>query len=266
MKDIKVAVLGCGPAGLMAAHGAVAAGATQIIILSKRRKSEMFGAQYLHEPIPGVPDIGSFTVVYKLIGTNDDYRRKVYGNNWSGAVSPESLEGQHQAWDIRRTYDWLWLRYQDGIADYALDPLSLDDALKEINADVVINTVPRPALCRMGHQFQGSLVWAAGDAPERGITLPYNQARRNQVLCNGEPEPAWYRLSNIDGYRTVEWPRDARPPIQAAELMKPTMTNCDCNPTLVHAGRYGRWDKSVLSHTAYHDAHNAVLEAMAAWA
>ena len=258
---MKVVILGCGPAGLMAAHGAIAGGADIVQILSKRRKSELFGAQYLHAPIPNAPLQDHVRITYTLDGNAADYRHKVYGPQWDGSVSPEDLIEPHSAWDIRATYDWLWETYQRYIAD--IDLAASDIGVLAESSDVVISTVPRPALCVRGHTFGSADVWAAGDAPERGIRIPY-ACDENTVRCNAEPVPLWYRLSNVFGYHTVEWPAlgDTRMPIAASLVRKPTFHNCDCHPTVVHAGRYGRWEKGILSHTAYYDALNAVQYAV----
>lgn len=258
---MRVAILGCGPAGLMAAHGAVMAGASDIRIFSKRRKSELFGAQYLHAPIPLATSGAPFRIRYLLQGTADGYRAKVYGKDWNGTVSPEDLEQSHDGWDIRQTYDWLWSTYAEAVVEFDLNPLTLD-MIRNDKPDVIISTVPKPLLCKAGHRFDGVKVWAAGDAPERGKMIPYKQCPPNTVLCNGDAEQAWYRLSHIDGFRTVEWPDYARPPMEAAEVMKPTFTNCDCNSDVLHAGRYGAWEKGVLSHTAYSAGYLATQEAL----
>ena len=50
---MNVAVLGCGPAGLIAAWAAEQAGA-DVQIYSKKVQSIIPGSQYLHGPIPGV--------------------------------------------------------------------------------------------------------------------------------------------------------------------------------------------------------------------
>src|SRR4051812_38354175 len=109
---MKIAVLGCGPAGMMAAAGAVEAALDyeggDIAIFSRKRKSELFGAQYLHKPIPWATPPKEVTVDYRIIGEPADYKRKVYGNGWLGAVSPEDLQEPHPGWDIRETYDNLW--------------------------------------------------------------------------------------------------------------------------------------------------------------
>jgi hypothetical protein len=241
----------------MAAHGAVLSGASELRIFSKKRKSELFGAQYLHAPIPDISRNGPVTVEYKLLGTAAGYRAKVYGDDYNGTVSPEDLTERHLAWDIRETYDRLWGLYAEYVQDFPLDPLSVN-AIREGKPDVIFNSIPRPVLCKVGHQFKGTKIWAAGDAPERGKMIPYKQCPTNAVLCNGDPESAWYRLSNIFGHRTVEFPDYARPPIEVAEVMKPTFTNCDCSDDMVHVGRYGRWEKGWLSHEAFQVAQNVV--------
>src|SRR4051794_14558085 len=117
---MRIAVLGCGPAGLMAAHAAKVCGA-DVDIFSRKRKSELFGCQYLHAPIPGMTDVAPVTVRYMLNGDIEGYRRKVYGDTWDGEVSPEDLLGNHDAWDIRRTYDNLWAKYGGYIFGTELD-------------------------------------------------------------------------------------------------------------------------------------------------
>jgi len=53
---MRIAVLGCGPAGLMSAHAAMVATESEadLAIFSTKRKSPLYGAQYLHQPIPFV--------------------------------------------------------------------------------------------------------------------------------------------------------------------------------------------------------------------
>jgi len=253
---VKVAVLGCGPAGLFAAHAATRLG-HEVEIYSKKRRSEMFGAQYLHAPIPeltGEP----FLVNYTLDGNVSDYRRKVYGDGITPEVSPESLQGTAKAWDIREAYYKAWELYWGRINDIP----NIDSGWwhSEALADcrVVISTIPAPALCayRDRHSFTARDIWAIGDAPERGIFAP-SIAPRNTVICNSRHDVGWYRTANILSYRTMEWPDDNRPPLEhVAKVTKPVSTNCDCGKERVgwwRAGRYGTWHKGYLSHRAYWD-------------
>lgn len=249
----RVAVLGCGPAGLMAVHAAAISGVPIIHVYSKKRKSEMFGAQYLHAPIPGATTSAPVEVTYSLQGTAEQYREKVYGDSWGGDVSPEEFTEPHDAWDIRTTYDELWDMY----GSYVI-PEDLNNYKASVIAqsyDLTISTVPAPALCMMRkvHTFHSRRIWALGDAPERGVSVPY-ACDKNKVICNGEPSPSWYRLSNLFGYKTVEWSLSAKPPIEGvAEAHKPLYNNCDCLPRIMRVGRFGKWTKGVLTHHAFQE-------------
>jgi len=245
---VKVTVLGAGPAGLMAAHAAVLEGC-DVRIVSNPRKSRLYGAQYLHAPIPGMTDKPPVTVHYELWGHAEDYRRKVYGAGHRGSVSPEDLAETHQAWDIRQTYDALWSTYHGYVVPGDVGRLQLLDVVTA-NSDVVISTVPAPVLCRSvpAHTFHSQTVYAIGDAPDQ--QCPVRQAAPFSVICNGNREPSWYRNANVFGYTTCEWPMRA-PYADIATVTKPLETNCDCWPTIIRMGRYGRWQKGILSHTAF---------------
>jgi hypothetical protein len=257
---VNILILGCGPAGLMAAHAAAQWG-HDIKIVSKKRKSEMFGAQYLHREIFDVDAGKPKLIEYKLLGTTEGYRDKVYGKSYSGTVSPEELEETHTGWNIRRAYDDLWDMYSTFVIDM---PLQANDMRKggpihELNADLVISSLPAPALClgeSAGRQcsFEGQNIWAIGDAPERGIFDPIHAAAENSVVCNGEPDVGWYRSANVFGRSTTEWSSRRKPPVEGvAQVVKPLKTNCKCFPDIMRVGRYGKWQKGVLSHSAYYE-------------
>lgn len=259
---MKVLVLGAGPAGLIAAHSAALHGADDIRILSKKgRKSMMNGAQYLHQPIPEATNVANgFRVNYRLLGSPEDYRRKVYGPTWDGTVSPEDLEQSHFGWDIRDTYDFLWDCYAPYVIDFDATPNSLDMLLATANADILVNSVPAPLLCSQGHLFQSTKIWSTNYSMKSDLD-------NNQVLCNGIESPAWYRASKIMGCENTEWPGHIKPPVTPLwEVVKPLTTNCDCpdkiaanhGVKLVKIGRYGRWTKGILSHEGFDDTMNAM--------
>jgi hypothetical protein len=232
----------------------------EVTVLSRKEKSPIHGCQYLHRPIPDMTPRTEQHVTYRLRGDAGDYRTKVYGNSWfSGSVSPEDLIGEHTAWDIRQTYDNLWATYEHLIQDVTLDPGNLENVIA--GADLVINSIPRPMLCRYGHTFRYASVIAAGEAPQLGIKFNnLFQCPDNMVVCNGEDSPSWYRMARVFGHLTIEWPEWVRqvPITTATVIQKPLDHNCDCWPTLVDVGRYGKWEKGVLSHTAYFDAMRVV--------
>lgn len=253
----KVAILGSGPAGLIAAHAAATDGRVdEVHIYSRGEKSTMYGAQYLHAPIPGATFDDPINIDYVLRGTRAAYRAKVYGENFNGHISPEDLGSNHQAWDIRKTYDWLWMAYSPSIHALPITPGDVAELLDDY--DLVVSSVPAPAICHSKHTFRGTNIWAAGEAPELGIVFASAEAcPEGTVVCNGLAFPAWYRISRIYGRMTVEWPGwvDAQHvPKTAALVTKPTASACDCwydSEAFLRVGRYGTWLKGVLSHEAY---------------
>ena len=260
-------VFGCGPAGLIAAHAITTITGVKPLIVSRPRKSELFGAQYLHAPIRGINDnVAPVRIGYTLMGDADEYRRKVYGDAWQDRVSPEDLLGEHDAWNIREAYDNLWRRYGDSVWHVDLNVKGEADAnvLRALmkNQSLVVSSAPKQSLCyNPQHVFASQRVWAIGDAPERGQKCPV-RVDVNMVVCNGDKWPSWYRAANVFGYATAEWPDDVKPPLpDIAEVRKPLFNTCDCWPDIVHVGRYGAWQKGVLSHEAW-DTTVAALEAI----
>lgn len=258
----RAAVLGCGPAGIFAAQAFTEAG-WRVELFSKKRRSEMFGAQYLHAPIPGLSDPDAFSLIeYVLQGSAEDYRSKVYGPNSRVEVSPSIFVGSHKAWDIRAAYYAGWEKFEGAITEATINPEWLLGSRLERDFDMIVSSIPAPQTCYMpgSHYFTQQTVWGIGDAPERGVFCPII-VPNNTVFCNGQKEPSWYRASNVFGYKTAEWPGESRPPVKnIAEIVKPIGTNCDCfgmtpdstSPVrMLHVGRYGRWTKGEFSHHAY---------------
>lgn len=271
---MKAVVLGAGPAGIFATH-ALRQNGHEVTVLSKqRRKSFMRGAQYLHHPIPGLsPDEEHpFTISYELLGDEHDYRDKVYAQYPGIEVSPGSLLGEHDAWDIRAAYDAGWGRYDHLVYEWdATTPGAFNTRGTEANrimnaADLIVSTIPAPML-NVGNPlaFPSETVWSTDRAvwPVVGGVV---DGRDNVVVCSGLPGHEWYRTSRIQGWENTEYAGipspetlkqdmgDVRrlwrvekpicPPAELAELMPPRWKL---------QGRYGKWRKGVLSHEAYYE-------------
>jgi len=252
----KVAVLGCGPAGLFATHALIRKG-YDITVYSKLRQSHMYGAQYLHEPIPYLTpaDEEPVLVHYKMEGEASEYRDKVYGSI-PVKVSPEMLTTEHPAWDIRVAYDKAWNMYSSIVKDTLITPEWMRSGALDGYGSVV-SSVPLPTLCEAkdAHEFHAAGIWAIGDAPRRGQYAPF-RPEENTVMCDGTRDRGWYRASNIHGYVTVEWPGNKKPPLPGiAEVIKPIYSTCNCYAhakfRFVKVGRYGAWSKGILAHQAY---------------
>lgn len=243
----------------MAAHAASMRG-HDVMIFSKARKSFMNGAQYLHRPIP-MASSTPFKITYALDGPIEGYRDKVYGRDSRVQVSPESLVGVSDAWDIREAYDWLWETYGDYVHDIDLSNTAqwggMGGFLSAMTPqpDIIISTVPASLLCEKfeEHQFHGVRVWATNTAHALNRQIP-----ANIVVCSGESDVPWYRQSRIHGFLNTEYPEHKKPPVTEGiwEVIKPTQTNCDCLPHVIRLGRYGAWKKGVLAHEAFYDTYS----------
>ena len=253
-----VCILGSGPAGLFAAQAVYDMGGV-VQIYSRGERSPLYGAQYLHAPIPGLslPTVGKETISYILKGTVDGYRRKVYGDGAEIQVSPETLDASHDAWDIRSAYNVAWERFGGLIRPVEITPQALAGTIGGAEMfDLVVWSIPLMTLCIGQHGFLAKSIWAQGDAPELdrycSVTVePWT------VVCNGEDAPSWYRASNVFGHRTVEWAGRAKPPVEGiARVNKPIDNRCDCwmeigGAPVLRVGRFGTWTKGELSHQAY---------------
>lgn len=259
----RVAVLGIGPSGLAAAWAALRAGYDVTFYSQTIDKSTLFGCQYLHQPIPLPPSykIQQTRVEYKISGTPEEYRAKVYGAAWDGTVSPEDLAGEHDAWDIRATYDALFdivrkRRQVDIVAPVTITHGWLMTHVKELSSYAhVISTIPAIALCenpamlpkQTGHLFRSHEIKAAGSPV-------YAPDLDDVVRCDGTPFESWYRKATVFGHTTVEWPRTTRnipEKYRAVKVRKPLSNECDCHPEIIRMGRYGAWTKGVLVHDVY---------------
>lgn len=284
-----IAILGCGPTGLIAAHACATKG-VGFVVLSKKRKSQLFGSQYLHEPIPGIiREEEGEAVKYINIGSPEEYRRKTHGKFWDGIVAPEEFETDHRAWNIREAYDRLWRRYNQNIIDYSISmrtkglhgepDYSMEHPAKVLQRDLdsndvfemIISTVPRKIWATHGEDYVYSEGWAFGDAPEEGKFVPWG-IEDMTIHCNGDPDVGYNRLSKVFGYTTVEWPIDtADDPalVGATKFLKPLRYNWNHkgppspvnNDRWLHVGRYGKWMKGVVVTDAWHDV-NKRLESL----
>jgi hypothetical protein len=247
---MSVAVLGCGPSGLAAALAAVNSGHKVLIASNTTIPSTQYGCQYLHSPIPGYRDVAHATVEYHLNGTAEEYRLKVYGRKWTGRVSPEDFIGEHEAWDIRETYQEMWgdLHENARVTFIKIPKIKsgiISKLVYRFDPAFIISTVPAPDLCyNPAHQFIYHNIFA------NGSTKPATEAV-NTVVCDGTPMNDWYRNACVFGYRTIEWPHRPTNGDATVSVRKPLTTDCDCYPEYFRIGRYGKWQKSYLVHQTY---------------
>lgn len=245
-----IAIFGCGPAGLLAAHACAEFG-VDFNIYSIKRKSPISGAQYIHMAIPGIhsPQEPDGHVIFSKVGTKGGYAKKVYGNMDAECSWDKFQEGLQPAWSMEKTYDALWDMYAEKIEHISITP-SFVQQMTAVE-DLVVNTIPMYMLCmRKEHHFAHTTVWI------KTGSLGFAGLGPNTIIYNGLAQDDWYRASNLWGHESVEY--GSRHP-QAIHGHKPLGNNCNCHPDMLRVGRFGKWQKGVLAHEAYFDTYQALL-------
>lgn len=274
-----IAILGTGPAGLMAAHACAISGRPFSLFSLPGQDGEVHpspigGAQFIHAAVPMLvdPDSPDFLVKYLKIGTGAGYAEKVYSSNpHVPFVSYDNVEdGEVQpAWNLRKLYDKMWESIAGNGTSVNVERITaemLQGWVEDEIWDFIVSTIPRPALCLSHaginpspHGFLSQEVFL--------LNSDYADIELNTIVYNGYKEPSWYRASNLDGQQSVEW-ADPKclPPWgrdQMVRVSKPIVHGCDCwqdNPDIHFAGRFGKWQKGILVHDGFTTAAQALME------
>lgn len=258
---MNVAIFGCGPSGLLAAHAAKLRG-HEVVVLSRKIKSEINGAMFLHKGIPVLNEVApDFMITIIKSGVREGYAENVYGDP-NHPVSWDKFEpGPFPAWDLRAVYDRLWESWDKKIIDVEYSHALLASLLT--TSDKVISTLPRTLLCTGGHEFSSQDIWI--ERMEGGLIERVNDD--NLMYYNGyTPDPSakygmigpkWYRYCQINGLRSWEYAKPAEGQ-NVVRGYKPIETNCDCWPQVMHVGRFGRWQKQILTHHVFDEVFHAL--------
>lgn len=254
-----VAVLGSGPAGLMAAWACMLSG-TSVVVLSDGGKSRLGGAQFLHAPIPGMHQARSPETVVKYVRRGDPevYKRKAFGSlrvpwrPWTDGGQPEERE----AWSLSLAYDSMWEVFGESV-ETNKQHIDLKGVVEvKDKFAFVVSTIPLNVMCvNESHKFVTQNVRIHPDAFEE---LP-----DNTVLYDGTKDKSWYRVSNIFGTTYTEWGEESKaPPIRPMRWdSKPMYSDCDCLNRvngILTVGRRGRFDAAQFSHDAFFDTMTAI--------
>lgn len=262
----KFGILGCGPSGLLAAHAVARAGFVPLIF-SVKQPSRQYGAQWLHSSIPGItPDLPEGEVTYLLNGTKAAYSTKVYGASQAESSFGE-FEGDgetQEIWDLRKAYKKLWDLYEPHIFNAYITPRFLGSLIEDGVADYWITSMPLRNICMaVGiHEFHSAPVWVAPRLPA-GLN-PEPMEGMDFVLYNGYDDGDYYRASRVFGHSTSEYPFrfGSNPPdVPGLWLVdKPISTTCTCWLAIERLGRFGQWQKGVLTSHVYQQAVEYVFE------
>lgn len=248
---MNVCVLGCGPAGVLAAHAVLRRGG-DVKILAPGQPSKISGAQYLHDEIPGI-DVSPMMVEYTKTGTQEGYARKLYGSADAPCSWQEFAVGPHMAWPLEDAYRLAWAAVASYITPVTITAPHIEQLL--VTYDLVVSTIPKPSLCvKNEHEFAGKPVWITNQPPadDGGVCRTLDD---NTIMYNGLGGDPWYRFSKIQGVMSTEYVQDTP---GAVRVIKPLHNNCNCHEGLMHVGRYGKWKKSVLAHNAFYEVDFAL--------
>jgi hypothetical protein len=247
----RVAILGCGPAGLLAAHAVAQAGA-EPRIFSHKQRSTIGGAQYIHAPIPGISNSDPDGMLHYIkLGDSQGYAEKVYGSKDAPTSWDKFPEGDHPAWSMQAAYERLWREYSPYIYERDIMPATIEEMMT--GYDKILCTIPAKHVCwdLHEHRFSYQSVMLA-DKALTGLA--------ETIVYNGRASENWYRSSIIFGHESTEWSGENGAAPRGTGVMrgiKPLHTNCDCwkhNEQVHQLGRFGRWQKGVLVSDAYHQA------------
>ena len=254
---MKVIVIGCGPAGLAAAHAAYGQGC-EVVIVAPKQKTPQRGPLLIQRPIPGIntghPD-GTIRQVV-IGGSILDYRYRLYGDINIG-INGDILQPQYHAWHHQETYDRLWALYSHLIVNRHVSKIEMAKIHQE--ADLVVSTANARSMCDRypypveygGHEFVCAEVLTTPQASHPNQPV-------NCIIFNAGDEFPWVRSSNIFGHTVTEWTKNSKPPTYARVIWKPISTTCNCYPHILRTGRFGAWKNEVWVDTAYWDTYNAV--------
>jgi hypothetical protein len=255
-----IAILGTGPAGLLAAH-ACEVSRCPYVLFGLGAKSILGGAQFLHRAIPGIndndPDV---TLRYLMAGDPRSYQAKVYGTEDVPFTSAARIHSGEEvpAWSLSNTYNQLWSVMEGSINQVTIDARWMADQLDADNFAFVVSTIPRPALCLTHAGMVQDRAHAFVSQPVRiSEECAFGDGMDNTIVYDGTPNVSWYRTSRIFGVGGTEWGESAKelklwtPTIT---VKKPLRTDCHCwYGRVLFAGRFGTWRKGVLAHEAYSD-------------
>lgn len=264
-----VAILGTGPAGLMAAHACKLKG-VPFSLFGLGDQSILGGAQFLHKALPYLDDeTPDALLTYSVVGDPRSYKEKVYGAAEVQFVSASRVQQGQQvpAWSLVNSYQKLWDDIASGgnsINQLAVDPAWIFEKLEANRFQLIVSTIPRKSLCltHAGIDMTGRAHVFVSQTVRIMNQCVLGDSFDNVIIYDGTPNVSWYRTSRIFGVGGTEWGESQsgkKLPYETVSAIKPLYTDCRCfTGKVLYTGRFGKWEKGVLTHQAFIDTWNAL--------
>lgn len=273
MHSMRIAILGGGPAGLMAAWAAVERGYRPTIFDAEGKEATArllkgdvnAGVFLLHDPC-GLVSVPSAPVRYAVAGHGyslaelaEMYAEKVYGDRRMAeevSVAHYASVHEREEWDGLEAVRHLAHRFEDHYAK----PLRINSVrgVEDIGGTYprTVCTVPLPRL--FAHHPLNPDNW-----PSAEVQLYVGGAHPRESWVHYLPVPGVdeYRQSAVFGRFVSEYPasverdpklhvrvlKPIRPPAGVADLVH----DVEAGGRVLFAGRFGRWQKGVEQHDVY---------------
>lgn len=206
---MKIAILGAGPSGMMAAHAASDSG-HEIQIFDKapdkaRRNSGIF---YLHSSC-NLP-LKSSTLRQNVLGSWDSaqfslmYGEKVYGQPIAKTSIMDAFsQPEIEIYNAGQAIEFLWDMYGEFVNEESIEDEGEINRkfLRRLNFDKVVCTIPADYMFRnyLKFQLRYTKLWMkVSKSPDKDCWAMYNV----------NPQIEWYRCSSIFGQFVMEYAKD----------------------------------------------------------
>jgi len=247
-----VIVIGCGPAGLAAAHAATGLGCS-VQIIGPKKRTPQHGPVFLQRPIPGISTDHPNGYIKQIVvgGSILDYRLKLYGDVNVSVTSDGILRDGIHTWSVQAAYVNMWEMYSHLIQDTEITPEELSHLSRY--KELIVSTAPAPRLCSQPdvHKFLSVPIALY-------FRTSYPDQPENTIIYNAHAEPKWVRSSNVFGNRVTEYANKALIDVPDLLIRKPLSTDCDCHPNVLRCGRFGKWNNMAWIDSAYYDTRTTI--------
>lgn len=244
----KIAILGAGISGLLAAKACVDNGFEDIAIIDKDINQAKVGEglHYLHDNCGLLLD--PQYLLNMVVGLkpgkdpSEQYARKIFNRGIPPTNSMQKLPCFTRIYDMRQAHQLLWERYKNVL--FETDVLA--DDLPSIcrNFEVVISTIPTPIILPQG-QYPCEIVYGKYGLPQNILGL---ESSEHITVYNVNEDEDWYRCSRVFGMEFTEVLKGGD--FKLTKVLDGTYRNPYKN--LILAGRYGQWKRGVLAHQVYY--------------
>lgn len=254
---MKVAILGTGMPALVAAHAAFKiTDCDELVLYGPNEKQKPYGARFYEREIPGLTGPDSLMCHVQANGEAEAYTKKL-GAPMTRYTRPRP---DFLAFDYHDAYEILWDAWSECIIPMRTDKAMINESYWD-DCDYVISTLPRPEWYEPQDysHFAATRHWRLDECHEEvrsPYVLPEKNIHKQIMVFDGGEDSSWFRITQLFGLMSVEWPFHKKPPISGVFLeilpigvskefgLKQVIPAWRGTRALIHAGPLARWAPS----------------------